>query len=83
MPNGAETKNKTILVGTKVVDTEIQGLASEIGITPVAIPNSYNENERAYYRLSPTDLEKIGIENSEDTYIVNYITGEVINEKAT
>lgn len=78
--NYIKTKNESILVGTKVEQTEIQKLATEINITLVTIPESYNENERAYYRLSSSDLKNIGIEKAEDTYIVNYVTGEVINE---
>lgn len=37
----------------------------------------------SYYRLTPTDLEKLKIESDDDTkytYIVNYSTGEVYNE---
>ena len=37
----------------------------------------------SYYRLTPTDLEKLKIEsddNTKYTYIVNYSTGEVYNE---
>lgn len=33
-----------------------------------------------YNLLKPEDLEKIGMENPKDTYIVNYKTGEVINK---
>ena len=33
-----------------------------------------------YKRLLKQDLKKLGIENEEDIYIVNYKTGEVINE---
>ena len=36
--------------------------------------------EDYYYRLTPQDLEKIGITKTEDTYVVNYKTGEVYNE---
>lgn len=35
-----------------------------------------------YYLLGVNDLEKIGISQAEgDTYIVNYLTGEVINQE--
>ena len=34
-----------------------------------------------YYRLNQSDLKKIGVKSNEaDTYIVNYRTGEVLNE---
>lgn len=35
--------------------------------------------EEKYYKLNQDDLEKIGIENTEDEYIVNYKTGECYN----
>lgn len=33
-----------------------------------------------YNLLKPEDLQKIGMQNPKDTYIVNYKTGEVINQ---
>lgn len=33
-----------------------------------------------YYKLEKTDLEKLGITQEENTFIVSYSTGEVINE---
>jgi len=41
---------------------------------------SFENLDDYYYRLSPANLENIGIEDSEETYIVNYKTGEVYNE---
>lgn len=41
---------------------------------------NYEYQEDCYYRLSPEILEKIGIADSDHTYIVNYSTGEVYNE---
>lgn len=35
--------------------------------------------ENEYKKLNKEELEKLGITNSTDTYIVNYSTGEVIN----
>lgn len=37
------------------------------------------EIEEKYYKLNQDDLEKIGIENTKDEYIVNYKTGECYN----
>ena len=76
------TKNPSTvtLIGEKITTEQMQAVADEMGITLISIPDSYNENIRAYYRLTPDNLEKIGIYDSEDTYIVNYVTGEVINE---
>lgn len=36
--------------------------------------------EDYYYRLMPTQLKEIGIQEAEATYVVNYATGEVYNE---
>lgn len=36
--------------------------------------------EDYYYRLTPTQLKEIGIQEAEATYVVNYATGEVYNE---
>lgn len=75
-----KTQNSDTLIGEQITQEQAQTIASQIGVTLISIPSSYNENERAYYRLNPTNLEKIGIYDSKDTYIVNYVTGEVINE---
>lgn len=40
---------------------------------------SASEIEKKYYKLTKEDLKKIGIEDSKDTYIINYYTGEVYN----
>lgn len=78
--NYTKTKDAATLIGEKMTASEAQTIASQIGVTLITIPNSYNENEKAYYRLDPSNLEKIGIHDSKDNYIVNYVTGEVINE---
>jgi len=83
--NYTKTKNETFLAGTQVTQDEMTALASELGITLVTIPSKYYDedgnltNIAAYYRLSPLVLEEIGIYESEDTYVVNYFTGETIN----
>lgn len=41
--------------------------------------SSPTEIEEKYYKLNQDDLEKIGIENTKDEYIVNYKTGECYN----
>lgn len=78
--NYSKTKDVSFLVGVKVEDSEVTALASTLGVTLVTIPEVYDETIRAYYRLTQANLEKIGINKSVDTYIVNYLTGEVINE---
>lgn len=76
------TKYKTTrdidnLVGQKMDTEEVQTIASRIGVSLVNIPNTYSNAD--YYKLNKQSLEKIGITNSEDEYIVNYVSGEVIN----
>ena len=76
------TKYKTTrdidnLVGQKMDTEEVQTIASRIGVSIVNIPNTYSNAD--YYKLNKQSLEKIGITNSEDEYIVNYVSGEVIN----
>ena len=46
-------------------------------MTLVHIPDTYTNKD--YYRLTKAHLEQIGISNVEDQYIVNYVSGEVIN----
>ena len=50
-----------------------------LGITLVTIPSGYSEKERAYYKLDKASLLEIGIKNTDDEYVVNYISGEVMN----
>lgn len=76
----SKTKDVTFLAGEKAEESEVAELASTLGVTLVTIPENYDEITRGYYRLTPLNLEKIGIYGSEDIYIVNYLTGEVINE---
>ena len=47
--------------------------------------NDLEEKDVFYYELSSDDLKQFGIDKAEDTYIVNYKTGEVFNtsEKTT
>lgn len=71
------TKNTKYLVGDKLDLSQAQQIAQEMGITLVDIPNTYNN--RDYYRLTKEHLAQMGITNAEDQYIVNYVSGEVMN----
>lgn len=76
------TKYKTIkdiayLVGNKVSEEQLNGVTEELGITLVNIPDTYANKD--YYKLDKASLREIGIQETEDEYIVNYISGEVIN----
>lgn len=52
--------------------TDISQMKDEIQLQDTNIEN--------YYLLKKEDLEELGITNTEDQYIINYKTGEVINQ---
>lgn len=70
-------KDINILVGNKMELTEVQNIAQTLGITLVSIPENYSNKD--YYKLDKSSLLELGIKDSSDEYIVNYISGEVIN----
>ncbi|MBR3163440.1 MAG: hypothetical protein IKF17_05020 [Clostridia bacterium] len=70
------TKKSSLLVGTQVEYSVAQNLASTMGHTS----DFPAEGEGTYYRLSSANLEDLGLKQSEDTYIVNYEKGIVMNE---
>ena len=65
-----------LLPGTEIDKVEVEGIIKEIN-------SESGENIELkgtkYKQLSKTDLEKLGITKEDDTFIVNYKTGEVIN----
>lgn len=71
------TKDTSYLVGNKLDINTVKLIANEMGIELVNIPNTYDKKD--YYRLDKASLLDMGIQNSEDEYIINYISGEVIN----
>lgn len=68
---------KENLPGTTVKKTEVQTIIDEINAKSGENINLKGTN---YKRLSKTDLENLGISKEKDIFIVNYSTGEVINE---
>lgn len=61
-----------VLIGEEIQDMqEVKELTLSLGIT-------LKENSR-YYKLNKQDLKDIGVKNTNDIYIVNYFTGEVLN----
>lgn len=68
---------KETLPGTDIEKKQVQKIIDEIN-------NESNEQislkGTEYKRLDTTDLSNLGIKKEEDTFIVNYKTGEVINE---
>lgn len=88
------TKNDMYIRGTKVNYSDVQTIISEINnnanetvslkVNDYDISGSTDITEY-YYRLSESDLKEMGVTQAQDSYIINYKTGEVINEtlKAT
>ena len=71
------TKDVVYLVGNKLEKSEVDQIAQELDITLVEIPDTYENKD--YYKLDKASLKETGIQNTDDEYIVNYISGEVIN----
>ena len=68
------TKNPEDLPGNKLNDDQINTLINEMDDVGVILLEKGN-----YYMLNDSALIKLGVENVKYTYIVNYETGEVIN----
>lgn len=70
---------KEALPGTQIEKQEVEAIISEINTTTGEIIQLKGTE---YYRLNESNLKSLGItgEKAKDTYIVNYKTGEVINE---
>lgn len=69
---------KETLPGTSVTISEVQSIINEINNET---EENINLKGKEYKRLNKKDLENLGVIGEEDnTYIVNYSTGEVINE---
>lgn len=63
--------DKSYLVGTQITYSEAKSTADKM---KVVLPENL-----AYYKLTPTDLKSLGLEQSEYVYIVNYANGIVMN----
>lgn len=63
------TKNENDLKGLKLNESQIQEIESDMNITL----------NGTYYYLDKLSMESIGIGNVDDVYVVNYSTGEVLN----
>lgn len=61
------------LPGTEISKNEVDKIVKKKNIT-------LKGNDGDYKLLNAGELEKLGITNTEDEYIVNYQTGEVINK---
>ena len=67
--------NTSYLVGTVVSYSEAKSTADKM---KVVLPQ-----DATYYKLTPSDLKSLGLEESEYEYIVNYSNGIVMNTKVT
>lgn len=77
------------IIGTKITYAEAKNVANKMGVD-LKVNNydsaSLTDNTQFYYRLGEEQLKQIGVENlvedgiEIDKYIVNYATGEVMNE---
>ena len=64
-------------IGTVV---PVSSLPTSVGVTWLLTSSDVTSGYKNYFRLTPSDLEKLSIFNSDYTYIINYYTGEVYNE---
>lgn len=68
---------KEELPGTTIKQNDVQTIIDEI--KDITGEENITLKGTEYKELSISDLEKLGVTNEEDTFIVNYKTGEVIN----
>jgi Tfp pilus assembly protein PilE len=71
------TKDITYLLGNKMELSEVQNIALNMNVILVNIPQNYTNKD--YYKLDKASLLEMGITNVDDEFIVNYISGEVLN----
>ena len=92
-----ENASNQYLIGEQMNYSDVQDIVDEINgkkasteeAVTLKVTTNYGNVEGTtekkpeyYYLLGLDDLEKIGISQAEgDTYIVNYLTGEVINKE--
>ena len=90
-----QTENDNVLIGEKVTwadaNQKLGEIATESSSTLSLKQSNYDfpgiefEKDLFYYKITPENLAQFGIKDAEDTYIVNYKTGEVfdITEQTT
>ena len=83
-----QTGNESSLVGEELSWSEANTYLSDISTessTELSLKEiNYDQltdvdAQKKYYELDSTELKNLGLEEDEDTYIVNYETGEVFN----
>lgn len=71
------TKDNSFLLGNKIEKSQVENFANQMEINLAIIPQNYTNAD--YYQLDNASLTQLGIQNSSDEYIINYISGEVLN----
>lgn len=77
------TKDPNILPGQPYSEENFEDVnktIAEISLQTKVLIKLKDDIASNYYLLDTSSLEELGITNTEDEYIVNYITGEVINK---
>lgn len=75
------TGDKSILPGNSYADfTELNEIIGQIEEKTEVTIELKDDDANNYYLLDINSLQELGITNTEDEYIVNYTTGEVINK---
>lgn len=79
-----QTKNSNTLLGEKITfneaKTTLREISNSLSLRGEDYDSSLNEDiEIYYYKIDPELLEQLGIKGSEQQYIINYSTGEVLN----
>ena len=73
------TGNLDDLPGTTISKDDVQKIVDEIN-SQVSQENQITLKGTEYKRLEQADLDDLDISNTKSTFIVNYKTGEVLNE---
>jgi Tfp pilus assembly protein PilE len=71
------TKDITYLLGNKMDLSYVENMAMNMNLILVDIPQSYTNKD--YYKLDKASLMDMGITDTDDEFIVNYVSGEVLN----
>ena len=73
-----QTNNSNSLIGIEITYSEAETEFAKLS-SGTLVGTESTDVDKVYYKLTPTELEELGIQNGKDTYIVNYYTGEVFN----
>ena len=74
-----QRKTEADLTRTSYYDLPGENISKE-EVQKIMSDNVLKGEDGEYKSLTPDTIQELGISNTEDTYIVNYRTGEVINQ---